>query len=37
MSNGWFSADLALANIQRQSVESIAKLAGVPLLRSVNQ
>jgi hypothetical protein len=37
MSNGWFSAELALANIQRQSVESIAKLAGVPLLRSVNQ
>ncbi|WP_233849428.1 conjugal transfer protein TraB [Paraburkholderia sp. HD33-4] len=37
MSNEWFSADLALANIQQQSAESIAKLAGVPLLRAMNR
>ena len=37
MSNGWFSADLALAHIQLQSVQSIAQLAGVPLLRAVNR
>jgi apolipoprotein N-acyltransferase len=37
MSNGWFSADLALAQIQQQSVQSIAQLAGVPLLRVVNR
>ncbi|WP_429354924.1 conjugal transfer protein TraB [Paraburkholderia sp. 32] len=37
MSNDWFSADLALANIQWQSVQSIVKLAGVPLLRAVNR
>jgi apolipoprotein N-acyltransferase len=37
MSNNWFSADLALAHIQRQSAQSIAKLAGVPFLRALNQ
>jgi hypothetical protein len=37
MSNGWFSAELDLAHIQQQSVQSIAQLAGVPLLRAVNR
>jgi apolipoprotein N-acyltransferase len=37
MSNGWFNSDLAVARIQRQSVQSVARLAGVPLLRAVNQ
>jgi apolipoprotein N-acyltransferase len=37
MSNGWFNGDLAIAAIQRQSMESIARLANVPLLRAVNR
>jgi hypothetical protein len=37
MSNGWFSAELDLAHIQQQSVQSIAQLPGVPLLRAVNR
>ncbi|WP_153041195.1 hypothetical protein [Paraburkholderia monticola] len=37
ISNGWFTGDLALARIQEQSVQSIAQLAGVPLLRAVNR
>ncbi|WP_258187828.1 conjugal transfer protein TraB [Trinickia symbiotica] len=37
MANDWFAHDLALAQIQRQSVESIARLSGVPLLRAVNR
>lgn len=36
-SNGWFDADLALAGIQRQSIASVARLAGVPLLRATNR
>lgn len=36
-SNGWFDSDLALANIQRQSIESVARLAGAPLLRATNR
>ncbi|WP_051090040.1 carbon-nitrogen hydrolase family protein [Trinickia symbiotica] len=36
MANDWFARDLALAQIQRQSVQSIARLAGAPLLRAVN-
>ncbi|NPT43435.1 hypothetical protein GNZ12_19405 [Paraburkholderia sp. 1N] len=32
-----FNADLALAHIQQQSVQSIAQLADVPLLRAVNR
>ena len=34
--NDWFAPDLALAQIQRQSIESVARLSGVPLLRAVN-
>lgn len=37
MANDWFAYDLALAQIQRQSVQSIARLVGVPLLRAVNR
>jgi apolipoprotein N-acyltransferase len=37
MSNGWFNSDLAVTAIQHQSVESIALLIGVPLLRAVNR
>lgn len=37
MSNGWFNSDLAVSQIQSQSVRSIARLAGVPLVRAVNQ
>ncbi|CAB3778736.1 hypothetical protein LMG28614_00709 [Paraburkholderia ultramafica] len=37
MSNGWFNADLAIAQIQQQSIRSIAQLAGIPLLRAVNR
>ncbi|MFP3562944.1 conjugal transfer protein TraB [Paraburkholderia sp. SIMBA_030] len=37
MSNGWFDADLALARIQQQSIESMARMAGVPLLRATNR
>jgi apolipoprotein N-acyltransferase len=37
MSNGWFNSDLAVSQIQSQSVQSIARLAGVPLVRAVNQ
>ncbi|WP_406867112.1 conjugal transfer protein TraB [Paraburkholderia fungorum] len=36
-SNGWFDSDLALANIQRQSIEAVARLAGAPLLRATNR
>ncbi|MFC0694199.1 conjugal transfer protein TraB [Paraburkholderia humisilvae] len=37
LSNGWFNSDLAVSRIQSQSVRSIARLAGVPLVRAVNQ
>jgi hypothetical protein len=37
ISNGWFDFDLALAHIQQQSADSIARLADVPLLRAVNR
>ncbi|MEX3690374.1 conjugal transfer protein TraB [Paraburkholderia sp. BR14263] len=37
LSNSWFDSDLALANIQRQSVAAIARLSGAPLLRTVNR
>jgi hypothetical protein len=37
MSNGWVNADLALAQIQQQSIQSIAELAGIPLLRATNR
>jgi apolipoprotein N-acyltransferase len=37
MSNGWFYADLALAHIQQQNMQSIAQVVGVPLLRAVNR
>ncbi|WP_249192535.1 conjugal transfer protein TraB [Burkholderia cenocepacia] len=36
-SNGWFDADLALSQIQRQGIASVARLAGVPLLRATNR
>ncbi|NIF78089.1 conjugal transfer protein TraB [Paraburkholderia sp. Cy-641] len=36
-SNGWFDADLAVAGIQQQSIASVARLAGVPLLRATNR
>lgn len=37
MSNGWLDPDLALATIQRQGIESVARLAGAPLLRATNR
>jgi apolipoprotein N-acyltransferase len=37
MSNGWVNSDLAIDATQRQSVESIARLTGVPLLRVANR
>ena len=37
MSNGWFDSDLALAAIQQQGIESVARLAGAPLLRAANR
>ena len=37
MSNGWVNSDLAIDATQRQSVESIARLTGVPLLRAANR
>jgi len=36
-SNGWFDADLALSQIQQQGIASVARLAGVPLLRATNR
>lgn len=37
LANTWFARDLALTQIQRQSIESVARLSGVPLLRAVNR
>ncbi|MDR5804912.1 conjugal transfer protein TraB [Caballeronia sp. LZ001] len=37
MSNDWFGPDLALPRIQQQSIESVARLAGTPLLRATNR
>ncbi len=37
MANNWFARDLALPQIQRQSIESVARLSGVPLLRAANR
>jgi apolipoprotein N-acyltransferase len=36
-SNGCVNSDLAIDAIQRHSVESIAQLTGVPLLRAANR
>jgi hypothetical protein len=36
-SNGWFDADLALSKIQEQGIESVARLAGTPLLHATNR
>ncbi len=35
--NAWFDADLAVARIQAQSIASVARAAGAPLLRAVNR
>jgi hypothetical protein len=37
MANNWFAHDLPLTQIQRQSIQSVARLAGVPLRRAVNR
>ena len=37
MSNVWFADDLAVSRIQQQSLESIAKIAGVSVLRAANR
>ncbi|RQU97831.1 conjugal transfer protein TraB [Burkholderia cenocepacia] len=37
MSNVWFADDLAVSQIQQQSLESIAKIAGVSVLRAANR
>ncbi|TAM48971.1 MAG: conjugal transfer protein TraB [Paraburkholderia sp.] len=37
MANDWFASDLALSHIQLQSIESVARLSAVPLLRTVNR
>ncbi|WP_185181338.1 conjugal transfer protein TraB [Mycoavidus sp. B2-EB] len=37
LSNQWFNSDLATAKIQQQSIHSLARLVGVPLLRSTNR
>lgn len=37
VANDWFARDFALGQIQRQSIESVARLSGVPLLRAVNR
>lgn len=36
LANNWFDDGLAVGQIQRQSIASIARIAGVPLLRAVN-
>ncbi|BBE09523.1 Putative conjugal transfer protein TraB [Mycoavidus cysteinexigens] len=36
-SNQWFNSDLAAAQIQQQSIQSLARLVGAPLLRSTNR
>lgn len=36
LANNWFDDGLAVGEIQRQSISSIARIAGVPLLRAVN-
>ncbi|CAJ0806879.1 conjugal transfer protein TraB [Ralstonia thomasii] len=36
LANNWFDDGLAVGQIQRQSITSIARIAGVPLLRAVN-
>ncbi|MDR5645355.1 conjugal transfer protein TraB [Burkholderia cenocepacia] len=37
LSNSWFDSDLALAEIQRQGIEAVGRLAGAPLLRATNR
>lgn len=37
MANDWFAHHLPLSQIQRQSIESVARLSGVPLLRAMNR
>lgn len=37
MASDWFAPDLALAQIQWQSIASVARLSGVPLVRAVNR
>jgi hypothetical protein len=36
LANLWFADDLAIAQIQQQSIGAFARLAGVPVLRAVN-
>jgi hypothetical protein len=37
MTNDWFAPELALSQIQRQSIESVGRLSGIALLRAVNR
>lgn len=36
LSNTWFAHDLAIAHIQRQSIDAVARVAGVPVLHAAN-
>lgn len=37
LANGWFNSDLAVAQLQRQSIASLARLTRTALLRAVNR
>jgi apolipoprotein N-acyltransferase len=37
VANNWFNSSLYDAQAQRQSIESVARLVGRPLLRAVNE